>query len=107
MVVEAEQEERRLSYLSDWCSSVTSAAELHVCVYTETIFVIFFFLLLEMKITCFKCLLQFDNLSLDQDMLSLRKECQEKDATIKDLTSFLQLTNKACSKVSKTKPLDF
>ncbi|CAF2135827.1 unnamed protein product [Brassica napus] len=69
LVVEAEQEERRLSYLSDWCSSVTSAAELH-----------------------------FDNLSLDQDMLSLRKECQEKDATIKDLTSFLQLTNKACSK---------
>ncbi|KAF3537347.1 hypothetical protein F2Q69_00018727 [Brassica cretica] len=69
VVVEAEQEERRLSYLSDWCSSVTSAAELH-----------------------------FDNLSLDQDMLSLRKECQEKDATIKDLTSFLQLTNKACSK---------
>ncbi|CAH8325053.1 unnamed protein product [Eruca vesicaria subsp. sativa] len=64
-----EQEERRLSYLSDWCSSVTSAAEIH-----------------------------FDNLSLDQDMLSLRKECQEKDATIKDLTSFLQLTNKACSK---------
>ncbi|KAJ0230716.1 hypothetical protein HA466_0305840 [Hirschfeldia incana] len=69
LVVEAEQEERRLSYLSDWCSSVTSAAELH-----------------------------FDSLSLDQDMLSLRKECQEKDATIKDLTSFLQLTNKACSK---------
>ncbi|KAF8046333.1 hypothetical protein N665_3836s0002, partial [Sinapis alba] len=69
LVVEAEQEERRMSYLSDWCSSVTSAAELH-----------------------------FDNLSLDQDMLSLRKECQEKDATIKDLTSFLQLTNKACSK---------
>jgi len=32
-------------------------------------------------------------------MLSLRKECQEKDATIKDLTSFLQLTNKAGSKV--------
>ncbi|KAG2244785.1 hypothetical protein Bca4012_024312 [Brassica carinata] len=69
LVVDAEQEERRMSYLSDWCSSVTSAAELH-----------------------------FDNLSLDQDMLSLRKECQEKDATIKDLTSFLQLTNKACSK---------
>ena len=43
--------------------------------------------------------MQFDNLSLDQDMLSLRKECQEKDETIKDLTSFLQLTNKAGSKV--------
>lgn len=56
----------------------------------------------------FKCLLQFDNLSLDQDMLSLRKECQEKDATIKDLTSFLQLTNKAGSKVRLFQmPLNF
>ncbi|CAH8270916.1 unnamed protein product [Arabidopsis lyrata] len=69
LVVDAEPEERRISYMSDWCSSVTSAAETH-----------------------------FDSLSLDQDMLSLRKECQEKDATIKDLTSFLQLTNKAGSK---------
>jgi hypothetical protein len=68
-VLDAEPEERRMSYMSDWCSSVTSAAETH-----------------------------FDSLSLDQDMLSLRKECQEKDATIKDLTSFLQLTNKAGSK---------
>ncbi|KAL0843012.1 hypothetical protein Bca101_016257 [Brassica carinata] len=69
MVIDAEPEERRMSYLSDWCSSDTTAAEIH-----------------------------FDNLSLDQDMLSLRKECQEKDETIKDLTSFLQLTNKATSK---------
>ncbi|RID68377.1 hypothetical protein BRARA_C00536 [Brassica rapa] len=69
MVIDAEPEERRMSYLSDWCSSDTTAAEIH-----------------------------FDNLSLDQDMLSLRKECQEKDETIKDLTSFLQLTNKAGSK---------
>ncbi|KAJ0260857.1 hypothetical protein HA466_0040950 [Hirschfeldia incana] len=68
-VIDAEPEERRMSYLSDWCSSDTTAAELH-----------------------------FDNLLLDQDMLSLRKECQEKDETIKDLTSFLQLTNKAGSK---------
>ncbi|WZZ81753.1 hypothetical protein YC2023_102325 [Brassica napus] len=69
MVIDAEPEERRMSYLSDWSSSDTTAAEMH-----------------------------FDNLSLDQDMLSLRKECQEKDETIKDLTSFLQLTNKAGSK---------
>ncbi|CAA7039874.1 unnamed protein product [Microthlaspi erraticum] len=69
LAIDVEPEERRMSYMSDWCSSVTSAAEIH-----------------------------FDNLSLDQDMLSLRKECQEKDATIKDLTSFLQLTNKAGSK---------
>ncbi|KAL1199111.1 hypothetical protein V5N11_014610 [Cardamine amara subsp. amara] len=68
-VIDAEPEERRMSDMSDWCSSVTSAAEIH-----------------------------FDSLSLDQDMLSLRKECQEKDATIKDLTSFLQATNKAGSK---------
>ncbi|KAF8118158.1 hypothetical protein N665_0006s0151 [Sinapis alba] len=69
MVIDVEPEERRMSYLSDWCSSDTTAAEIH-----------------------------FDNFSLDQDMLSLRKECQEKDETIKDLTSFLQLTNKAGSK---------
>ncbi|XP_010453345.1 PREDICTED: uncharacterized protein LOC104735281 [Camelina sativa] len=69
LVIDAEPEERRMSYMSDWCSSVTSAAENH-----------------------------FDSLSLDQDMLSLRKECQEKDATIKDLTSFLQSTTKAGSK---------
>ncbi|CAN8256514.1 unnamed protein product [Cochlearia groenlandica] len=69
LVIDAEPEERRMSDLSDWCSSVTSAAEIH-----------------------------FDNLSIDQDMLSLRKECQEKDATIKDLTSFLQSTNKSGSK---------
>ncbi|CAN8299485.1 unnamed protein product [Cochlearia groenlandica] len=69
LVIDGDVEERRMSYMSDWCSSVTSAAEIH-----------------------------FDNLSLDQDMLSLRKECQEKDATIKDLTSFLRLTNKAGSK---------
>ncbi|EOA20621.1 hypothetical protein CARUB_v10000933mg [Capsella rubella] len=68
-VIDTEPEERRMSYMSDWCSSVTSAAETH-----------------------------FDSLSLDQDMLSLRKECQEKDATIKDLTSFLQSTTKASSK---------
>lgn len=55
---------------------------------------------LQINNNLFKCLLQFDSLSLDQDMLSLRKECQEKDATIKDLTSFLQLTNKAGSKVT-------
>jgi len=30
-VLDAEPEERRMSYMSDWCSSVTSAAETHVC----------------------------------------------------------------------------
>ena len=102
MVIDAEPEERRMSYLSDWCSSDTTAAEMHVCFcdfLNQSLWWIFFFSLLQMKIICLECLLQFDNLSLDQDMLSLRKECQEKDETIKDLTSFLQLTNKAGSKV--------
>ena len=31
MVIDAEPEERRMSYLSDWCSSDTTAAEMHVC----------------------------------------------------------------------------
>lgn len=31
MVIDAEPEERRMSYLSDWCSSDTTAAEIHVC----------------------------------------------------------------------------
>jgi hypothetical protein len=31
LVLDAEPEERRMSYMSDWCSSVTSAAETHVC----------------------------------------------------------------------------
>ncbi|XP_010527661.1 PREDICTED: uncharacterized protein LOC104804971 isoform X2 [Tarenaya hassleriana] len=70
LVNDTEPEERRMSDLSDWgSSSVTSAAEIH-----------------------------FNNLSLNEDMLYLRKECQEKDATIKELATSLQSSNKAGSK---------
>ncbi|XP_022148707.1 uncharacterized protein LOC111017303 isoform X2 [Momordica charantia] len=57
---EAEQEERRMSDLSDWASSVTSAADI-----------------------------QMNTLSIEQDMLFLKKDCDEKDATIKELTTLL------------------
>lgn len=57
---EAEQEERRMSDLSDWASSVTSAADI-----------------------------QMNTLSIEQDMLFLKKDCEEKDASIKELTNLL------------------
>ncbi|KAG6570380.1 hypothetical protein SDJN03_29295, partial [Cucurbita argyrosperma subsp. sororia] len=57
---EAEQEERRMSDLSDWGSSVTSAADI-----------------------------QMNTLSIEQDMLFVKKDCDEKDATIKELTDLL------------------
>ncbi|XP_038902114.1 uncharacterized protein LOC120088749 isoform X2 [Benincasa hispida] len=57
---EAEQEERRMSDLSDWASSVTSAADI-----------------------------QMNSLSIEQDMLFLKKDCEEKDASIKELTNLL------------------
>ncbi|XP_010519735.1 PREDICTED: uncharacterized protein LOC104799094 [Tarenaya hassleriana] len=69
LVTDTEPDERRMSDMSDCCSSVTSAAEIY-----------------------------YNNLSFEQDMLYLKKECQEKDATIKELTLFLQSTNKAGSK---------
>ncbi|XP_022958664.1 uncharacterized protein LOC111459819 isoform X1 [Cucurbita moschata] len=59
---EAEQEERRMSDLSDWASSVTSAADNDM---------------------------QMNTLSIEQDMLFLKKDCNEKDATIKELTNLL------------------
>uniref|UniRef100_A0A803NC69 Uncharacterized protein n=1 Tax=Chenopodium quinoa TaxID=63459 RepID=A0A803NC69_CHEQI len=55
---EAEQEERRMSDLSDWASSVTSVADL-----------------------------QLNNLAIEQDTYNLKRECEEKDAAIKELSS--------------------
>ncbi|KAG6781723.1 hypothetical protein POTOM_014635 [Populus tomentosa] len=66
---EVEQEERRMSDLSDWASSVTSAAEM-----------------------------QMNTYAIDQDMFNLKRECEEKDATIKELNSILQTNNMADSK---------
>ncbi|KAK6272721.1 hypothetical protein POUND7_009804 [Theobroma cacao] len=65
---ETEQEERRMSDLSDWASSVTSAAEI-----------------------------QFSNLAIEQDIFNLKRECEEKDAVIKELTTFVQSSNLANS----------
>ncbi|KAL0550783.1 hypothetical protein IC582_009845 [Cucumis melo] len=60
LINEAEQEERRMSDLSDWASSVTSVADI-----------------------------QMNTLSIEQDMLFLKKDCEEKDASIKELTNLL------------------
>ncbi|KAJ4847018.1 hypothetical protein Tsubulata_006968 [Turnera subulata] len=66
---EEEQEERRMSDLSDWASSVTSTAEI-----------------------------QTNNSAVDQDILILKKDSEAKDATIKELRTVLQSTNMAGSK---------
>ncbi|KAL0371148.1 UNVERIFIED_CONTAM: hypothetical protein Sangu_0432900 [Sesamum angustifolium] len=58
---EAEPEERRMSDLSDWAPSVTSSVDN-----------------------------QLDSLAIEHDINSLRKECEEKDITIKELCTFLQ-----------------
>ncbi|XP_030443738.2 uncharacterized protein LOC115666089 [Syzygium oleosum] len=66
---EAEPEERRMSDLSDWASSVTSSAEI-----------------------------QTNAMAIEQDVYNLKRECEEKDATIKELTGFLQSCDAAGSK---------
>ncbi|CAN1263672.1 hypothetical protein LINPERPRIM_LOCUS11689 [Linum perenne] len=65
-----EQEERRMSDLSDWASSSVSASEFQ----------------------------QVANFAVDQDFCNLKKMCEEKDATIKELADVLQLTDNAGSK---------
>ncbi|XP_061364832.1 uncharacterized protein LOC133308240 [Gastrolobium bilobum] len=55
-----EQEERRMSDFSDWASSVTSAADI-----------------------------QLNSLAVDQDIYNLKRDCEEKDTTIKELTILL------------------
>ncbi|GLU24151.1 hypothetical protein SLE2022_401080 [Rubroshorea leprosula] len=66
---EAEPEERRMSDLSDLASSVTSAADI-----------------------------QFNNLVVEHDIFNLKKECEEKNATIKELTTFIQSSDMTGSK---------
>ncbi|MCD7470072.1 hypothetical protein HAX54_009640, partial [Datura stramonium] len=58
---QAEQEERRMSDLSDWAASVTSSIDI-----------------------------QLNTSAVEQDFNNLQKECEEKDATIKELSTFLQ-----------------
>ncbi|WCJ36942.1 hypothetical protein M5689_018110 [Euphorbia peplus] len=64
-----EQDERRMSDLSDWASSVTSAADI-----------------------------QANMSALDQDIIHLKKGCEEKDATIEELTTIIRSTSMAGSK---------
>ncbi|XP_056682963.1 uncharacterized protein [Spinacia oleracea] len=66
---EAEQEERRMSDLSDWASSVTSVADI-----------------------------QLNNLAVEQDTYNLKRECEEKDAAIKELSAFIRSNDVASSK---------
>nr|POF05513.1 hypothetical protein CFP56_18029 [Quercus suber] len=66
---DAEPEERRMSDLSDWASSVTSAADI-----------------------------QMNTLAVEQDIYNLKRDCEEKDATIKKLSTLLQSSDVAGSK---------
>ncbi|KAI3449925.1 hypothetical protein Pfo_006590 [Paulownia fortunei] len=58
---QAEPDERRMSDLSDWAPSVASSVDI-----------------------------QLDSLAIEHDIDSLWKECKQKDATIKELSTFLQ-----------------
>ncbi|KAB1227684.1 putative disease resistance RPP13-like protein 1 [Morella rubra] len=63
---DAEPEERRMSDLSDWASSVTSSAEI-----------------------------QMNTLAIEQDVDNLKRDCEEKEATIKELTTLLHSSDVA------------
>ncbi|KAF8398443.1 hypothetical protein HHK36_017370 [Tetracentron sinense] len=68
-VEQVEQEERRMSDLSDWASSVTSAADI-----------------------------QLSTLAVEQDIYNLQRECEEKNATIKELSAVVQASDSSGSK---------
>ncbi|CAA2978125.1 Hypothetical predicted protein, partial [Olea europaea subsp. europaea] len=69
LVKEAEPEERRMSDWSDCAPSVTSSVDI-----------------------------QLDTLAVEQELCNLRKDCEEKDATIKELSTFLQSSEVYSSK---------
>ncbi|KAM0942940.1 hypothetical protein DsansV1_C13g0117031 [Dioscorea sansibarensis] len=64
-----EQEERRMSDLSDFCASVTSSVDI-----------------------------QLSTLAAEQDYFNLRRECEEKDSTIKELTAAIHASGVVSSK---------
>ncbi|KAL7151799.1 hypothetical protein ABFS83_04G055400 [Erythranthe nasuta] len=66
---EAEPDERRMSGLSDWAPSVASSLDI-----------------------------QLENLAIEYDINSLRRECEEKDNTINELSTFLQSSEVLSSK---------
>ncbi|KAK7325052.1 hypothetical protein VNO77_29101 [Canavalia gladiata] len=68
-----EQEERRMSDLSDWASSVTSAGDI-----------------------------QLNSLAVELDIYNLKRDSEEKDATIKELTTLLNSSEVAnCKRVAE------
>ncbi|RZB62837.1 uncharacterized protein LOC114387375 [Glycine soja] len=68
-----DQEERRMSDMSDWASSVTSSADI-----------------------------QLNNLAVEQDIYNLRRDCEEKDTTIKELTTLLNSNEVAkCKRIAE------
>ncbi|CAJ1955606.1 unnamed protein product [Sphenostylis stenocarpa] len=68
-----DQEERRMSDMSDWASSVTSSADI-----------------------------QLNNLAVEQDIFNLRRDCEEKDTTIKELTTLLNSNEVAnCKRIAE------
>lgn len=94
---EAEPEERRLSDMSDWASSVTSNAEIQVMEVCNDYqnrwgSTSFHFMMSYLSV-------QMNNFSIEQDIFNLRKESEEKDATIKELTNLVQSSNVTGSKV--------
>ena len=42
---------------------------------------------------------QLNTIAIEQDIYNIKKECEEKDVTIKELSTFLQLSEVAGSKV--------
>ncbi|KAE8711311.1 putative DNA binding protein [Hibiscus syriacus] len=66
---ETEHEEHRMSDLSDWASSVTSASET-----------------------------QLNNHAIEHDVFNLKRKCEEKDAIIKELNTSVQSSNVATLK---------
>ncbi|KAE9588145.1 hypothetical protein Lalb_Chr22g0352291 [Lupinus albus] len=64
-----EPEERRMSDFSDWASSVTSAADI-----------------------------QLSNMTVEQDICNLKRDCEEKDNTIKELSILLNSSEVANNK---------
>ncbi|XP_043692480.1 uncharacterized protein LOC122642930 [Telopea speciosissima] len=84
----AEQEERRMSNLSDWASSVNSLIDIH----------------LERRMSDLSDWSSSVNslidiqLNSEQDIYNLQQECDEKDATIKELSASLNASDAASSK---------
>ncbi|KAH7560522.1 hypothetical protein JRO89_XS10G0037300 [Xanthoceras sorbifolium] len=112
---ETEQEERRMSDLSDWASSVTSTAEIQmltrVSAFGQVVLGLYasiskLFTSLDIHFNPFAAYGKqnfvekkfMNSIAIEQDFFNLRKECEEKDATIKELTTFIQSSNVTGSK---------